>query len=255
MLSYRSQWVGIDGAPVTQTLTFHSPAWNRVGLGVSVLRDAIGPSTETYFAGDFSYAIPFGDGRTQLAFGLKAGYFNLNLNINDINILNPGDAGFANTEKSGNAIIGTGLYLYNDQGYIGVSTPNLVTTSHYDGIANTTIQEKMHLYLMGGYVFPLNPNLQFKPAFLVKAVNGAPLGVDVSANFLINESFTLGASYRLDSAISILAGFQVNNAIFIGYGYDFDTTDLAQYNSGSHEVLLRIDFMRRVRRNMSPRFF
>ena len=113
----------------------------------------------------------------------------------------------------------------------------------------------MNYYLIGGYVFELNSNLKFKPAFLSKLVEGAPLQLDLSANFLFNDKFTLGAAWRWSAAASLMAGFQINDGLYIGYGYDLDTTNLANYNSGSHELFLRFELFNRQNRIVSPRFF
>ena len=86
-------------------------------------------------------------------------------------------------------------------------------------------------------------------------VQGAPLQVDLSANFLFNDKFTLGAAYRWDAAASLLAGFQVSNSWFIGYGYDMEVTKLANYNSGSHEIFLRYELFKNYDKVVSPRFF
>jgi type IX secretion system PorP/SprF family membrane protein len=113
----------------------------------------------------------------------------------------------------------------------------------------------MNLYFIGGYVFDLTSNLKFKPAFLTKAVEGAPLQVDVSGNFLINEKFVLGAAWRWSAAVSAMAGFQVNDGLYIGYGYDLETTRLRNFNSGSHEIFLRFELFKRQDKIVSPRFF
>jgi type IX secretion system PorP/SprF family membrane protein len=113
----------------------------------------------------------------------------------------------------------------------------------------------MNYYLIGGFVFDLNPNLKFKPAFLGKMVQGAPIQVDLSANFLFNDKFVLGAAWRWSAAASLMAGFHISDGLFVGYGYDLDTTKLAHYNSGSHEVFLRFELFNRQSRIVSPRFF
>ncbi len=113
----------------------------------------------------------------------------------------------------------------------------------------------MHLYLIGGKVFDLSSNLQFKPAFLSKFVQGAPVQVDVSANFLFNQQFTFGAAYRLNAAVTGLVGFQVNDNWQIGYSYDAETTKLIKYNSGSHELFLRYELFSKYNKIVAPRFF
>src|SRR5690606_36678268 len=116
-------------------------------------------------------------------------------------------------------------------------------------------KERMHVYLIGGYVFELNPNIMFKATTLIKAVSGAALAVDLSANFLCNEKLTLGAAYGLDAAVSALAGFQLTDGIMLGYAYDHDTSGIGNYNNGSHEVFLRFELFSRSQYIVHPRFF
>ncbi|MEZ4854511.1 type IX secretion system membrane protein PorP/SprF, partial [Flavobacterium sp.] len=98
-------------------------------------------------------------------------------------------------------------------------------------------------------------SIKFKPAFLGKVVQGAPLQLDVTANFMFNNKFVLGAAWRWDAALSGLAGFQVSDRWFIGYAYDAETTKLANYNSGSHEIFLRYEFVSKEKNIITPRFF
>ena len=104
-------------------------------------------------------------------------------------------------------------------------------------------------------MFDLSPSIQFKPAFLMKEVSGAPLQLDVSGNFLFNEKFVLGLAWRWSAAVSAMAGFQITDGMYIGYGYDLETTKLANYNSGSHEVFLRFELPTKQNRIITPRFF
>ena len=254
--AYRSQWVGLEGAPETQSISFQTPIGEKIGVGFAVQRDAIGPSIETFVTGDFSYAITMRDRETKLAFGLKAGMHSLDLDFSKIGLANPGDPEFTDVSNKIAPIVGAGLFLYNDYSYIGVSSPNLLQTNHFNEVANTTAAESIHLYIMAGYVFEINRDLKFKPAALIKTVSGAPLGIDISANFLINESLTLGASYKYEASVSAMAAFQVANSLMIGYAYDFDTSELAQYNSGSHEIFVRLEILgNNNRRNRTNRFF
>jgi type IX secretion system PorP/SprF family membrane protein len=116
-------------------------------------------------------------------------------------------------------------------------------------------KEKMNYYLVAGHVLDIGENLKFKPTLLTKLVTGAPLQIDVSGNFLINKKFVLGGAYRWSAAFSAMAGFQISEGIFVGYGYDKETTKLANYNSGSHEIFLRFELSRTYNKITSPRFF
>lgn len=252
---YRNQWVGLDGAPETLNFSVNSPiGQKRVGLGLNFTSDRIGPSSEDIITADFSYTIPLFNPETKLSFGLKTGINMFNLNIDKLNSENSNDINLVNRNLT-LPVLGIGFYLHSQNWYFGLSTPNMLETEHYDDIAVSTSSEKMHLYAIGGYVFDLNRDLKFKPAFLIKAVSGAPLSVDISANFLLNEIVTLGASYRWDSAIIGFVGFNLSDRLMIGYSYDYDTTPLTRYNSGSHEIFLRFELDNRYGYSISPRFF
>lgn len=258
---HRTQWVGLDGAPVTNTASIHTPInGSNVGLGLSVINDRIGPSDENNIAVDFSYTISTSE-RYKLSFGLKASANLLNIDFTKLNQYDQNDYAFdTNIDNKFLPNIGVGLYLHSDNTYIGLSAPNLLETKHFDRYAGTGANshiatEKIHYYLIAGHVFDLSPSIKFKPSTMIKAVQGAPLQVDISGNFMFNEKFVAGVAYRWSAAASALVGFQVNDSWFIGYGYDLETTKLSNYNSGSHEIFLRYELFTRNSRIVSPRFF
>ncbi len=251
---YRNQWVGLDGAPETLNFSVNSPIGVRgVGLGLGFTSDKIGPSSESIITADFSYTIDFAES-TKLSFGIKGGMSLLDLDPNKLLIYNPNDYDLSQKSLS-SPIVGAGLYLHSDKWYLGLSSPNLLETDHYDDVQVSTATEKTHIYFIGGYVFTLNSNLKLKPAVLAKGVMGAPLAVDISANALLYDKINFGLAYRLDAAVSAMAGFQANDNIMIGYAYDYDTTELGNYNSGSHEIFLRFELGTKLRAKVSPRFF
>ena len=251
---HRSQWVGIEGAPRTQTLSIEAPIKNRLGLGLSIIKDELGPSEEFYTDANFSYTIPVSE-NYKLAFGLKAGFRLLSLDFEKGNRVNRGDVTFSqglNNEFF--PTFGLGLFLHSRKQYFGISAPNLLNDKQFADLSNLQAEERFHLFFIGGWVFDLSSNLKFKPAFLVKHVQGTPLSIDTSANFLIQERFTLGVSYRWDDSFSGLAGFNISKNLFISYAYDFTTTALNQVNSGTHEISVRFDiFKDKILK--SPRFF
>ena len=258
-LSQRKQWVGLEGAPSTNSLSYHSPLGSsNVGIGLSLLNDAIGPVEENLISLDVSYSI-----RTsydsQLAFGLRASAHMLNVDFTQLNIFNPSDVlAQSNINNRVSPNIGFGMFWYSEKSYVGFSIPNLLETRHINKDLNSSVsslsKERLHYHFTAGHVFNINQDILFKPAILTKIVSGAPFQLDLSSNFQIYDKFTLGASYRLDAAVSFLGGFQINRNWLLGYAYDFDTNNLSTYNSGSHEVFLRYEIFRsnRVR---SPRFF
>jgi type IX secretion system PorP/SprF family membrane protein len=255
-LLHRSQWMGIDGAPKTQAFTIHTPLANEsVGLGFSAINDKIGPSDELYLEGNFSYTIPVSYDK-KLSFGIKAGARMLNVDWTKGRYYDPVDALLNNNiNNQFKPSLGAGVLLHTDKWYVGASVPTFIKSNYYDDVQEAIDYNQLHYYFMGGYVFDFSDNLKFKPAFLVKAVSGAPLTADISANFLLQEKVTLGASYRLDDSVSVLAGFQLSNSFFVGYSYDYTVTDLNKYNDGSHEIILRFQLQKKVKQIKSPRFF
>ena len=259
---HRSQWVGLDGAPTTQTLNLHSPVSKRVGLGFSIVNDEIGNGTnqDTYFDAAFSYTIPTSESG-KLSFGLKAGGHLLNIDFNQLQNYNPGSlpVGSQAIDKKFSPNFGAGVYYHTEKFYMGLSVPNFLQTEHFDSstASSTLAQERMNIYLITGYVFDLNPNLKFKPAVLIKAVSGAPLQADVSANFMLREKVTLGVAYRWDAALSALVGFQISDQFMLGLAYDKEITELGNtaFNAGSFEVLLRYELKSKYKNVIAPRFF
>lgn len=258
---HRTQWVGLDGAPVTNAASINTPInGSNLGIGVSVVNDRIGPSDENNIAVDISYTIHTSD-RYKLSFGLKGTANLLNIDFTKLNQYDKNDYVFeTNIDNKFSPNIGAGVYLHSDNTYIGLSAPQLLETKHFDRYAGSgsnshVAKENINLYLIAGHVFDLSYNVKFKPALLTKYVQGAPLQVDVSGNFLINEKFTAGIAYRWSAALSAMVGFQVTNSWFIGYGYDLDTTRLGNYNSGSHEIFLRYELFNKYDKMISPRFF
>lgn len=253
---YRTQWVGLDGAPKTTTLSATTPlGTSGLGLGVNFTNDRIGVMNENTLSIDLSYAIDL-NYNYKLAFGLKGSGSLLDVTYSDLKIYDGTDPVAAtDISNSFTPNLGAGLFLYSDKSYVGVSAPNLFTQARYDDNQLNTLHQKLHLYVTGGHVFDLNANLQFKPAAMIKMEEGSPLQVDVSANFMFMEKFTLGAAYRWDASVSGLVGFQVSKNLMLGYSYDADTSRLAHYNSGSHEVFLRFNLFNSHKRIAAPRFF
>ncbi len=251
---HRSQWVGIDGAPTTQTLTFDTPVGKSVGLGLSIVNDRIGPLDEVFFDLNFSYSIKASE-KYLLSFGVKGGGRLFNVDWTRGQSQDP-EIGFQqNINNQFFPTIGAGLYLHNEKGYLGFSVPNFLTTEHYDDIQTSVASERLHLFIIGGLVFDISENTKFKPAFLFKHVVGAPLSVDLSANFMFYDKLRLGASYRWDDSVSALAGFQITPSLLVGYAYDYTTTELQRFTTGSHEIMIRFELKSEEKKLKSPRFF
>ncbi|MFH6969831.1 type IX secretion system membrane protein PorP/SprF [Flavobacterium sp. FlaQc-28] len=254
---YRTQWVGLDGAPETSSFSVNSPISNsNLGIGVSLVNDKIGPTNENNFSTDLSYSIQT-SANFKLSFGIKGTVNLFNLDINKLNIEDQGDPQFQDLRNKISPNVGAGVYWHSDKAYVGLSVPNFIETNRYDDNDVAIYKDRINYYLMGGYVFDLDKYqyIKFKPAVLVKMVEGAPLQVDLSANFMFNDKFVVGAAYRWSAAVSAMAGFQVSDGLYIGYAYDHETTKLQNYNSGSHEIFLRYEFFKNYGKITTPRFF
>jgi len=252
---YRTQWVGLDGAPVTSAFSVNSPIENtNLGVGLSFVNDRIGPTVENTVSADVSYTIQTSE-QYKLSFGIKGTANLFNLDPTKLNPSNQGDPLLQNLNNNFSPNVGAGVYFHSNKSYLGLSVPNFFETKRYSDNDVAVFKERMNMYFIGGYVFDLSPSLKFKPAFLTKMVQGAPLQLDVSGNFLINDKLMLGAAWRWSAAMSFMAGFQITDGLYAGYGYDLETTKLANYNSGSHEIFLRFELFKRQSRIVSPRFF
>jgi type IX secretion system PorP/SprF family membrane protein len=251
---HRTQWVGLEGAPVTNAVSINTPLnSNSLGLGVSVINDKIGPTHENTISADLSYTVPTSE-TFKLSFGVKA---TANLFDLDVTRLNPADNDPALHDYSNkfSPNIGAGVYWHSDKAYVGLSVPNFIPTNRYDDNEVAIFKEQINYYLIAGYVFDLNSSIKFKPAILTKMVKGAPLQMDLSGNFMFNDKFMVGVAYRWSAALSAMVGFQVSEGLYIGYGYDHETTNLNNYNSGSHEIFLRYEIFKNNNKIITPRFF
>ncbi|MCK0158748.1 type IX secretion system membrane protein PorP/SprF [Cellulophaga sp. F20128] len=259
---HRSQWIGLDGAPVTQTFNIHSPISSKSGLGISIVNDEIGNGTnqDTYIDAQYSYTVKT-SGKGKLSFGLKAGGHFLNIDYNKLRANNPTVAPPNNgVDKQFSPNFGAGLYYHEDKFYLGLSVPNFLETEHFDDSSgnNTYLtKERINWYLITGYIFNLNSDLKMKPATLLKTVYGAPVQVDLSTTFLYKDKFSMGLAYRWDAALSALIGIQATDRLMLGLAYDKETTALGgtNFNDGSFEVFLRYDFKSKFRNALTPRFF
>lgn len=251
---YRTQWVGLDGAPVTSTVSMNTPLnESNLGLGLSLINDKIGPTTENTFSADLSYTIPTSE-TWNLSFGIKATANLFDLDATKLNPVNAADPSLQNYSTF-SPNIGAGVYWHSDKAYVGFSIPNFIETNRYDDNEVAIFKERISYYLIGGLVFDLSDTVKFKPAVLTKMIEGAPLQVDVSANFMFFDKLMMGASYRWSAALSAMVGFQVSDGLYIGYGYDRETTNLDNYNSGSHEIFLRYELFKNNNKITTPRFF
>ncbi len=256
---YRAQWVGSVGGPTTGSFFAHGVLGRRMEGGVSIVHDQIGDVVkETSVFADFAYAIPVNE-NSKISFGIKAGATFFSTNFDGFVYSDPlPDAAFQNNLNRTFPNIGIGAFYFNERFYLGLSVPNLLKSEHLDNDSGivTSGTEEMHFFLTSGYVFNLNDNLKLKPAFMAKAVSGAPISLDITTNVLIHDKLELGVGYRFDDSVSALANFRIIDPLRIGYAYDYTLYNLGRFNSGSHEIFILFDIGKLGNGyDKSPRFF
>lgn len=252
---YRSQWVGLDGAPSTGTMSVHAPVGEKIGLGFSVVSDNIGPINETNAYVDFSYTIPVSTAN-KLAFGLKAGATFHDIGLANLDLIDEDDVFFEQNINEVTPNIGAGVYFYKpSKYYISVALPNILNATHIDLNGTKIGSETEHLFAAAGYVFDLSPNYKLKPHALLKFAFDAPLSYDVNLNLFMYDIVEIGAGYRLEDSFSGMINFLVSPNLRIGYAYDSIQSDLDVVTNSSHEIFINFDVFLPRKVSRSPRYF
>jgi type IX secretion system PorP/SprF family membrane protein len=254
---YRKQWVGIEDAPTTATLSGHTPVGKNVGMGLSVIKDKIGPVEENNIYGDFSYTLNLG-GEHKLAFGIKAGLTLHKVGLySDIysTLPDPNDPAFSQDTNNSYFNLGTGFFYYTNKYYLALSVPNMMKSKHLDFNGREFGSEVSHYFLTGGYVFDVTENIKFKPFFMVKSAFEAPASIDLSTNFLFNQKFEAGVTYRLQDSFGAMFNYAISPNVKLGYAYDHIVSDLNVTTPSSHELILLFDLNFPKKVSSSPRFF
>ena len=249
----RWQWVGLEGAPNTQTIAIHSPVPRKnIGLGLQVTRDEIAVTNMTSVLAGYSYRLPVGSGI--LSMGLQAGFQSYNADFSSVYTINS-DPTFQENFSATKPNIGAGLFYYNPIFYVGVSAPLLINNTITNG-ATDVFTQRRHYFLTSGLMLNLSEHVKLKPNILVRAVDGAPLGIDYNVNVLLNNILWLGVSYRPPESINFLVEFELTQNFRIGYALDYiiDQT-LSDVATTSHEVMLNYRFRLSKDKVITPRYF
>ncbi len=254
---YRTQWVGFEGAPTTQTLTAHSPVYTEaVNLGLSFSNDEIGPVQNTAVYLDYAFRFNLTE-NSKLALGVKVGFDNYKFNVSELQTNTGNDPAFMVNDGAFSPNFGFGVYYNRENFYAGLSTPKLLQNNYAYSVADNLSEEKRHYYLIAGGIVPISNEIKLKPTGLLKCVQGAPMEVDLTANFLFYDRFQLGAMYRTGDAVGLLLGYYITEQLSVGYSFDWSFVNTtSKYNDGSHEIVLSYDFIfKEQRRIRSPRYF
>lgn len=238
----RLQWVGMEGSPSTFSFGAHMPLENKkVGVGVTIITDEVGPVSNTHFTVNYAYRITVFNDMT-LSMGIKGGITSYRADINDLTIIDQDDPNFVSDEKKIMPNLGFGFYLYNQKYFIGFSVPKLLETSIDEEYASSFKELKRHYYIVAGYNLELTPAWTLKPTIYTRAVSGAPSSNDITLQAIYDKRFGFGLMYRIGDALGAFVDVEVNNQLTLGYGYDFSTNSLLSSNSGTHELMLIYEF-------------
>jgi type IX secretion system PorP/SprF family membrane protein len=256
---HRSMWVGFEGAPITQTFNLHSPIpGSNFGVGLSFYNDKIGPSHQNDIALDLSYKLALND-KFKLSFGVKPSMNFRSVRLSSLNLDENNDQAFSNDIRNAvNGNVGAGLYLYSDRFYAGISSPGMLETRLYKSNNISSIGDyKRHFYFIIGSVFRLSNSIEFKPTSFVKITPNAPIQVDLTGTFIFENKFWLGVMGRSNDAYGVLVGYNITEQLALGYSFDWSFANTTfQYNYGSHEIVLRYDFIySKQKQIISPRYF
>lgn len=257
-LLFRRQWVNFDGAPQSIVAAVDGPLKdNKMGVGLIIANDQIGVTKQTDIVANYAYHLKLGEGK--LAFGLKAGLCQFNVAVSELEYWDEEDPIYSGDIQS--KLIpkfGTGAYYYQERWYAGISIPTLLAFQRdyqFSLDINEASSLRKHFYLTAGYVLDLSENWKLKPSTLVKYTSAAPVQIDLNANFLYKNILWLGASFRSgDSFVGILE-YQTNERFRIGYAHDFTITQIRNYSSGTHEIMVGFDFGKDFAKVKTPRFF
>ena len=240
----RFQWAGIVDAPQTISLSLNGPHSTRpMGFGGYLYNDVTGPTSRTGLYGTYAYNIAI-KGEVRLSMGLSFGIMQNKIDGTEITLHDPNDlamqGGVTSTVVPDASV---GLYFYASNWYAGFSAFQLFSNNLkvYDE-KNGLNKLKSHFYLLGGYQYDINDQFSIEPSVILKAMSPVPIQIDLNAKVTYQEMVWLGFSYRSKDAASVLVGYIHDKRYYFGYSYDFSTSDIRNYNSGSHEIMIGIRF-------------
>lgn len=253
---HREQWVNFDGAPQTSTLHIHAPFREKYGLGLALQRDKWGVHEWGEVQGIYSYKF-YVNPRQKISLGLSASLLYQVSNYTEVGLTETTDPVFGQNENNFLPNFGFGIFYYSNKHYLGFSVPRLID-NNYLTVLDTDGSQFRHFYVAGGLVLPLNESgsLKLKPAALLKSVGqSAPIQLDFDLQLFINDAFWVGGSYRTGDSFDFLAGFYVGRNLRVGYAYDLITTEIQNHTSGTHEIMVGVDFRNNTQKIITPRHF
>ncbi len=251
----RKQWLAIDGAPSTQTLSIHTPIQkSKMGLGITAINDKIGVTSNTGLYGAYAYKLNFK--KSILSLGLQAGFTNYVSRFSQLEVRTPNDPSFASDDvRFFLPNFGGGAFYYSDKFYAGFSIPHILDhLSKNSSVAFNAVQYQTYFFTTG-YIASLTPQLKLKPSILAKLVQGAPFQLDLNTTVMIHDVLWLGISYRTATSLNFIVQAMLTDQLSLGYAYDASLNKLSTAASASHELLLNYKFVYYRKNVIAPRYF
>lgn len=244
----RYQWIGITDAPRTYMLTLHGPIKDKnMGIGMNLYTDIVGPTRRTGLNFSYAYHMKLKEDMF-LSMGLSAGVLQWGIDGSKLYLRDSGDENLLSTYQTTYVPdFGAGIYFHKkDRFYVGLSVPQLYQApiKLYEG-AGKNSKIINHFNFNAAYKFDLGDDFKIEPSFLVKYAIPAPPKLDIGARVIYQEQIWLGGAYRHNDAFTALIGYFYKNYLMIGYSYDFTTTNIKKYSSGTHEIMLGIRFSKK----------
>lgn len=239
----RKQWVGIEGAPLTNFLSFSTSVGNRFGIGGMLISDQLGVNQNFESQLAFSFNVIETPG-VILALGVQGGLINYRYDYSKLNLeyLDDEDLDMSLTQYT-KPNFGAGVFLKTDNFYIGLSSPRILNVDINDGLVSSTRYQR-HFYLSGGVLInnSFNSSVRIKPSFLLRMVPEGSMALDVSLHALFLETIWAGITVRNLSAVGINTQIQISQRTRLAYGFELPTNALLTRNYGTHELSLLIEF-------------
>jgi type IX secretion system PorP/SprF family membrane protein len=244
----RQQWLGITDAPRTYMLTLQGPIKDKnMGLGMNIYTDIVGPTRRTGISFSYAYHLKLKKD-LHLSLGLSAGLQQWGIDGSKITLRDEGDQQLLTTYKTTPLPdFGAGAYFYKkDKFYFGFSLPQLYKApiALYTGTDNKSRLASQYNF-NGAYKINLDNDFQIEPSFLLTYEKPAPMQINIGARAIYKKEIWLGLVYRHKDAVSALLGYMYKDYLLIGYSYDFTTSNIRKYSSGTHEIMLGLRFSRK----------
>lgn len=269
----RKQWVGINGSPSIQSLSANSPLRrSKSSMGFNLMNESFGVTNRTGFYYNYAYRIKIGNGRGgirnrgrgpgvgKIAFGMSAGFDLRSSKWSEVVTSDPLNADPQFYYDSGVKFepnFGAGVYFNNNKYYAGFSIPRLMAWSDNPQEQTNKLSVRMGdmaYYLNAGGVFWLSRMVKVRPSVLLKWLPNSSFQADLNSNFIFDDRYTIGVTYRTTKSIVALMQIYITRQFSFGYSYDYSFSELQGFSSGSHEIMLQYEFGFDIK-SSNPRYF